>query len=503
MKVTLDKQIQLHSAIVYLRFEKEIQRKDIQEYLNGKRFENSLIENRVKDYLRNIKVYDEKYQLTALGNAVKESGMLPTAEEGKYQVWFTNRDSYFGNKIFYFKRVQPSWESNEKLQLRFDNDEHYYLPTENNSFSNLKLLPVSEYFGQHRNHTDSITLRWIWENLEKSHYIFDGQIGKGEKPVKLKPAGIPCNDDLKSRIEDLLPDWDKKSERLRVSFNETNDQSRISFENNAQSNWRDFQVQFQKIPLMPGNTEDARKWRNWLVTESLRKEYLSPSDFESAIIETNEKDAFKSFKNALEIPKAEQFSSMIRKDTAPFWHLNAPLDLNPNTKMKSPKKPVELKRDSVVSFSDIVQKLNLDDLSKKSVIIYYDRYVVNFKQQKATAAFLHAINSNTKIVITDLSPRENSSDYIRKNAPEIKLKDCKTIFKSRFPHDRYIIAADREDIQIWNISNSIDYIIFTEKSIDKNTTGTIRQSVVFTPVSREMLDKDLLNFLENELKNGK
>jgi hypothetical protein len=36
-----------------------------------------------------------------------------------------------------------------------------------------------------------------------------------------------------------------------------------------------------------------------------------------------------------------------------------------------------------------------------------------------------------------------------------------------------------------------------------NTTGTIRQSVVFTPVSRELLDKELLNFLENEMKNGK
>jgi hypothetical protein len=122
MKVTLDKQIQLRSSIVYLRFEKEVNRKDIQEYLNGKRFENSLIENRIKEYLKNIKVFDEKYQLTRLGNAVKDSGMLPTVEEGKYQIWFTNEDSHFGNKIFYFKRVQPNRESNDdKINLKFRN----------------------------------------------------------------------------------------------------------------------------------------------------------------------------------------------------------------------------------------------------------------------------------------------------------------------------------------------------------------------------------------------
>ena len=113
MKVTLNKIIQLQSATVYLRFEKEIKRKDIQEYLNGKQFEKSLIENRIKEYLKNIKVYDEKFQLTAFGNAVKETGMLPTIEEGKYQIWFTNKDSYFGNKIFYFRNLffmlYPIW----------------------------------------------------------------------------------------------------------------------------------------------------------------------------------------------------------------------------------------------------------------------------------------------------------------------------------------------------------------------------------------------------------
>jgi len=463
-----------------------------------------LIENRVKEYLKNIKVYDEKYQLTALGNAVKESGMLPTVEEGKYQIWFTNGDSYFGNKIFYFKRVQPSKESNdERLNLQFDSEGHFYLPTENNTFSRLKLLPINDYFGQHKNHKDVIALRWNWDNLKKSNFTFEGQLGKGEDSIKLKTNPITCNEDLKLLIEKLLPKWDKENERLKVSFDELNDQSKLSFECNLQTKWNEFQVHFQEVPLMPYNLEDAKKWRNWLLTKSLQKEYLNPADFESLVIETNEKEAFKPYSNSLDTLKPETFSSSVKKDTLAFWHLNAPLDLNPNARTKLSAKPLELKKDDKISFKGIVNKLGFDNKDENSVCVYYDRYVIREHQQRAVAALLQSIEIKNKIVVTDTSPKENSSDFIQKQKPEIKLKDCKTVFKYLFPHDRYLIIGNKDEIQIWNISNSSDYITFSDGNIDVDTLGTIRQSVVFTPVSKELLDKELLNFLENEMKNGK
>jgi hypothetical protein len=504
MKVTLDKQIQLRSSIVYLRFEKEVNRKDIQEYLNGKRFENSLIENRIKEYLKNIKVFDEKYQLTRLGNAVKESGMLPTVEEGKYQIWFTNEDSHFGNKIFYFKRVQPNRESNDdKINLKFSNEGHFYLPTENNSFSKLKLLPITDYFGQNMSNKDLILLRWIWNNLEKSNYIFDGQLGKGEGSIKLIGTPIASNENLKTLIEELLPEWDKNNERLRAPLNEISDQSKLSFEDNRQTKWRDFQVQLEKIPLMPYNFEDAKKWRNWLLIELLRKDYLNPSEFANMVIDTNENNAFKPYLKNLDYPKPEIFSSSIKKDTLAFWHLNAPLDLNPNLKSKLSAKSIELKKDEKVSFKNISSKLGFNNIHGNSVCIYYDRYVIREYQHKAVAALLESIECKNKIVITDITTRENGSDFIQKHKSEIKIKDSNSIFKNRSAHDRYLIIGNKDEIQIWNISNSIDYITFSDRNIDMNTIGIIRQSVVFTSVSKELLDKELINYLEYEIKNGK
>ena len=106
MKITLKKDVQLHSAVVYLRFQKEELREDIQEYLNGKSFE-PLIENRIKDYLKNIGIYDERFQLTKLGNKAKNTGKIFVSEEGKYQIWFTKEDSFFDSKIFISNDFSP------------------------------------------------------------------------------------------------------------------------------------------------------------------------------------------------------------------------------------------------------------------------------------------------------------------------------------------------------------------------------------------------------------
>jgi hypothetical protein len=174
------------------------------------------------------------------------------------------------------------------------------------------------------------------------------------------------------------------------------------------------------------------------------------------------------------------------------------MDLNPNTKTKLSQKPVELKLNEEISFADLIKKLGFDE--SYSVFAYYDRYVCNEKQQKTVSVLAKAVNASKRIIITDLT-KENLSDFIQKNAPEIELTNLKTIIKGRLPHDRYLITVHKGEINVWNVSNSIDYIRFSEQNINKNTTGIINQSVVFTPVSKEMLNTDLLNFIKNK-SNG-
>lgn len=505
MKVMLDKEIRLQSATAYLRFKKEVQRDDIQAYLKGKHFSDSLIENRVKTYLKNIGVFDENYQLTSLGNEVKGNGMLPTPEEGKYKVWFTQRDSHFGNKIFYFKRIQPNRDNrNErKLEVRFDKDEHFYLPTKNNSFGNLEVLPIMDYFGEKHGDTDQIFLRWTWEGLQKSEYVFKGQLGIGNDTITIEPVAITCEEDLEIRIKDLLSDWDDENQRLKVSFSDLDPQSRRSFELlDERIRWNDFDVKFQKIPLMPRRQKDAEDWRNWLVVGALQKEYLSPNEFERVVIKANEQDAFAPFTRSFNQPEPASFSKVVEGDTLAFWHLNAPLDLNPNAKAKLTDKPVQLKKGIELSFNEIVSRLDLRELEGSGTLIYYDKYVINRRQQQSVVAFLKATKCPTPVVITDLK-HENSDDYIKRNHAHIELKDLRSIFKSKPPHDRYIIVRNNKGVRIWNISNSIDYIRFDEEEIDCDSKGSIAHSVVFTPIGEEMVEKDLLNILQDEMNDEK
>jgi hypothetical protein len=506
MKVILNKEVKLYKAIVYLRLIRTIERKDIQEYLKGKRFDYPLIEIRVKEYLKSIGVFDEKYQLTYLGNYVKETGLLTTFEEGKCLIWFTNKDSYFGNKIFYFKRVQPSKESNlEKLNIEFNNSTHFYLPTENNSFS--ELLTSNVYFGEILHQQDIIKLSWVWENLDKSYFEFNGKLEISEKnKINIKSTPIPVEDNLKSIIENIVTNWDKKYERQKVYFDEISIEDRFSFETNFTTKWKDFDIQLEKVPLMPYNLEEAKKWRDWLLLAELKKNYLSPSDFKTLVNEINEKDAFKAYSNGLDIPKTESFHYLLKKDPISFWHFYAPLDLNPNTKTIISAEKIQLKRGDKITFREIVNKLGIEKIDN-SVCIYYDRYIIKERQQKKAAALLESINCKNKIIITDTSSEKNCSDFIKKNKPEINIIDYISIFKSHYPHDRYLIIGNKDKIQVWNISNSIDFIFFPDKDkdkdIDMNTPGEIRNSVVFTLVSKDILDKEFLNFIKNKIENGK
>lgn len=328
MKVTLTKNIDLQVATVYLTFEKDTERPDIQKYLNGEHFDNEIIEKRVLDYLRSIGILDENYQPTSYGNFVKKSGLLKVREEGKYQIWFTQNDTFFGNKIFYFKRIQPNNDVVNEINIRLDKSEHFYLPTTQNKFAKLKLVHNGDYFGQKNQRQDRIVLFWIWQDTAQSAFRFEGKLGNNN--TEIGKEYIPCQIDLDEKIQEILPNWETRSKRYKIFFKETDEASRLSFEGNiVDYKWYNFNVRIEKLPLMPYNADDAKQWRNWLVEESVKKDYLSPADFESLVIKTNEKEAFQSYASHLKNIDAKAFSDTIKNNVIAFWHLNAPMDLNP------------------------------------------------------------------------------------------------------------------------------------------------------------------------------
>ena len=405
MKITLTKNISLRVAIVYMKIKKDVLRTDIREYLNGKHFENSLINNRINEYFKEIKIYDEAMHLTKKGETVKNTGYLPTYEEGKYKIWFTQEDDYFGNDIMYFRREMPNEKSSlEPLDIVFDDENYQQLPViekeEEIGCTNFSLVDKN-LIGKYLKNTENISVTIILERGKQTYCTFSGKLGKDNSTELNSKKTLDLDENFEDVITEILPNFDSNYNRLKVSFKPENINFKI---NNYKCEWMGFSGYIDNIDLMPIDKQNAIEWRNYILKEEISKKYLSPNDFASKVYEINEKPAFEKYRNELDIPASKDFKTETKLE---FWHLNAPIDLNPNTQETNINEVISLGRNEKISFAELVHKLGTN--ADNDLVIYYDQYVGKEFQQKAAAAFMESINGSKKIILTDLSPEKQKS----------------------------------------------------------------------------------------------
>lgn len=494
MKITLHKQVTLKVATVYMKIKKDVMRSDIQEYLNGKRFNNTVINNRIDEYLKEIRIYDENKQLSKLGQKVRQTGLLPTPEEGKYRIWYTENDEYFGSVIMYFQCERPHDKANvSQLNLGLAEKGHFLMPTRENSkngdieYTKFELFST-DLVGTTFKNIESVEVKLLLDEGKQSCLQFSGTLGKdGATELNYKQP-IPRDEKLEAYITEILPDYDSEYKRLRVPF--YGNKNFVS--PNLECRWRGFSGSIDSINLMPFDLENAKRWRDSLVRDIVAEQYLSPQDFQSKVIETNDNPAFEKYRNDLDVLESKNFKT--ETNSVEYWHLNAPIDLNPNSLFTNINEIITLQKGDKISFAEIVSKLGV--ASENDIVIYYDKYISNEWQQKASSTLMESINATKAIIVTDMSPQNMKSDYIMRHKKNIKMRDLKGLFSNRPSHDRYLIVGNK----YWSITNSIDFIRFSERDITKDTQGTVNQNVTFTPIS--ILDKELLNFVNTE-KNGK
>lgn len=506
MKITLHKQVTLKVAIVYMKIKKDVRRSDIQEYLNGKRFNNTVINNRIDEYLKEIRVYDENKQLSKLGQKVRQTGLLPTPEEGKYKIWYTENDEYFGSVIMYFQRERPHDKANVlELNLGLTEKGHFLMPTRENAKSgDVEYaefdLRSTELVGTTFKDTESVGVKLLLEEGKQSRLHFSGVLGK-DGVIKLDSnKGIEASEKIEDILSEVLSDYIPENKRLRKKFEPNeNDDCYKSFElRNLQCQWRSFSGTIDCVNLMPYDKENARQWRDYLLRDELAKHYYSPEDFEQKAAEINDKAGFNSYKDSLNIPKAKDFAT---KSQTEFWHIKSPIDLNPNSLFTDISENITLQKDEKLSFAELVFRLGAG--GQNDIAIYYDNYVRNERQQKAAAALMDSIDASKKIIITDMSPQNQKSDFIITKRKGLKIRDLKSgIFAQKPAHDRYLVVVSPNGTKIWVVTNSLDFIRFQENNVTPNTQGKVVESVTFTPLPFSVLDKELLNFVNKE-KNGK
>lgn len=490
MRIELRKKITLHSATVYMKILKNILREDIQDYLNGKRFQNPLVNNRIDEYLKEIRVYDGNKSLTKKGEELKECGILPTYEEGKYKIYYTE-DDYLGKRIIYFRREAPSSFFKERIEdnFEFEKGGHFLLPVGNEKTDTMpfslwskKGEEKSNLQGSLENGSDELDFSVFLESPKSVYYSFSGKI---ENKELCENKIIHREEKYEDLITKIFPNFDTQYNRLKVKFKPQHKKFSGSLSNYE---WENFSVNVDSINLMPSDKGEAVKWRDYLLREEVSKSYFSKNDFENMAAQINENKGFEKYKNNLDIPSIENLKTETKTE---FWHLNAPMDLNPNNLFSGSNEIITLKKDEEISFSGILKKLGIS--SGNEFAIYYDQYVRTEYQQKKAVSLLQSLSANKSIVITDL--QNMKSNFLIQ--AEIALQDSKKgIFTGRPLHDRYLIVKDNRNTKFWCISNSLDFLKFQENEILSDTLGTVVNSVTFTPLQEKDMDKELLKFVK-------
>jgi hypothetical protein len=500
MKITFSKELTLQKADVYLKIEKKIIRKDIQDYLNGKTYNNPLVENRMKKYLQELKVYNDLFSLTSKGEKIRETGETFEAEEGKYTIWYVENDSVLGTKILFFERKNVEYNSKERrigeFSSNFPTEGHFLLPSINKDIEFLEFnlreqIPYAEKYS-----TDKLFFKWVWDNLKSSHYEFEGTLGNNQ----IRKRDVVINRDLRQDIQKYFRNWNIENERFTVDFNRTEEEKR-SFYSDIRETFEDYTIDLQQCPIMPNNKETALLWRDWLLEKRIKKEYLSVNDFEYEAGNVQEKEGLMMYE--LDLPKIDNFKRTRKADKLIKWHLQAPEDLNPNKEflLSLSSKVIQIPEGSTFSFNDFASRL---DIKTGDIIIYYDYYAL--KRPDLVEKLLdNFVDVSKKIIISQpFSLSESPEMYKRKN--EETYNRCRSKFKifnieekdEKRLHDRYLIIRKEGKWHILNGSNSLNGFIAKENRY--NNTYITKASVIYAYVNENMLTENTINFL-NKIAN--
>jgi len=500
MRITLTRQILLKVAEVFLFVQRNVLRKDIHDYLNGNGYDDNMVNDRIKNYLKAVGIYDDDFVPTKDGILVKETGMFKSNEMGKYKIWLD------GNRIVFIQRIEPDrsyQKTATRLELALHGKKHFCLPTNEEGFYRFEVLS-KEIYGTFTNGSDTI-IETIEVKEDGAITEFDGQLIKDIQNKSVKENVEFPNVSLFDMAQIIFQDdWNEKTEKLKVSLCllDGNANAIETFRLNHSYDWKQFTVQVGNWPIEPYDRSEAIEWRNRLLNKEIAKNYLTEGDFNGLVLDINEKDGFSAYASDLDKPQIEEY---LKKETkihsGEYWNLRAPLDLNPNIPKERVVEHFILAQGEERSLKSIQERI---ETRQVDAVFYYDKYVINGKQQRIAGIFVDAFNSGKKHIITDLSNKERKSRYIATQKKNIREVDTKSIFGNASPqHDRYLIFVVGKETVVWSITNSTGYINFPESEFSAETVGKMNTGVTFTKLEDiRVLNEELRNYINKEMKNA-
>lgn len=346
MKINLNKDIPIKSAYLYLKIKRYKKREDMQNFIKGINVHalSKLVKDRIQEYLRQVGIYDSVGSLTKEGSKLRDEGLFAIREEGKYQVWYTENDSFFGNKIFALERVDAVnydryTSSAAKINLSFNNTIHYDI--NNQEYTEFQIISNGDLYGELLDIRTVLKVEWNWEELNKSYYNFRGKLenkySRDKKVRIIECYNISVEKNLFHEINILFTKWDSQYKRIALSFDDIKDKRDVitTFQLRTlhidSNNKYNFKGKAENILVMPNNLSSANLWAHELLLSYIIEDYRVEEDFDNKQSEIKQYKAFEKYANNLNIYNIIDYAPRIREyDRVAYWHLQAPQDLMPD-----------------------------------------------------------------------------------------------------------------------------------------------------------------------------
>lgn len=141
----------------------------------------------------------------------------------------------------------------------------------------------------------------------------------------------------------------------------------------------DLQIIYKNIPVMPRDSEYARKWLEECLMLDLEKSYMTKEEYDAKKYYYTSHTPLAFYKEHINRDDEIFFDSLRSENPLSFWHSYATRDLMPSvsnpTITKGKLSSFSLAHSKSITLQEIADKMRLDDRIPNA-IIYIDRYIV-------------------------------------------------------------------------------------------------------------------------------
>ena len=466
MKITLSKNIEVKKfefvgeldffeTSPYIALLKGLKtQEDLIEKLEEKNMPSSAIKN-VIEKLEELKVLKDGYIVNI------EDG-FPEKEYGKYAFSYFENDTkkpfkYLAENIRREKAVSRNSADNIS---ELDRDVKNFIESKHENFNRKETFEVVEIEKNKGllHNADSKNIDLVYED-EKWNYVIN------DKKISMK--SIDLN-------EVFRKEWDEEYNSFKVEYDWIKNKLDVvqsfiwsfDFEQYKVTEYGNFKVNFENIPIIPKTEDDALKWFLALLKIAIKNKnrYISKDELKQLWLNLKDKKPkFKKFDLEFDF---EMILNEFGKSSKYYWLLQAGIDLYPFNNSLAPKSRVAIEK-----IEDFKYKFEID----VEELIIMDIFINTKRHFLILEKILKLLDSSIVKIFTTKNyfkhESEDINNIIRANKITRIIKD-----KRELDHDRYWIINSNK---IYKTGKSLDGIQQTSFDLyDKDTISKTAPVVI-------------------------